>query len=64
MAAPGELGGERGDRRQRLVGALAKNQEADFKQFISEQSAKLSTEQASQLFHDFQIWMSKRNQNQ
>jgi len=39
----------------------AKGQEADFKQFISEQSAKLSTEQAEQLFHEFQIWMSKRN---
>ena len=39
----------------------AKNQEADFKRFINEQSTKLSTEQAGQLFHDFQIWMSKRN---
>ena len=39
----------------------AKGQEADFKQFMSEQSAKPSTEQAAQLFHEFQIWMSKRN---
>ena len=39
----------------------AKGQEADFKQFMSEQSAKLSTEQAGKLFHEFQIWMSKRN---
>ena len=36
-------------------------QEADFKQFMTEQAAKLSTEQADQLFHEFQIWMSKRN---
>ncbi len=39
----------------------AKGQEADFKQFISEQAAKPSTAQAEQLFHEFQIWMSKRN---
>ena len=39
----------------------AKGQEADFKQFVGEQSAKLSTEQAEQLFHEFQTWMSKRN---
>src|ERR1700729_598213 len=39
----------------------AKGQEADFKQFMTEQAAKLSTEQADQLFHEFQIWMSKRN---
>jgi TRAP transporter TAXI family solute receptor len=39
----------------------AKGQEADFKQFMSEQAAKLSTEQSGQLFHEFQIWMSKRN---
>jgi hypothetical protein len=39
----------------------AKGQEADFKQFVSEQSAKLSTEQAEQMFQEFQIWKSKRN---
>ncbi len=39
----------------------AKGQEADFKQFMSEQTGKPSTGQAEQLFHEFQIWMSKRN---
>jgi TRAP transporter TAXI family solute receptor len=39
----------------------AKGQEADFKQFMSEQTGKPSTAQAEQLFHEFQIWMSKRN---
>ena len=39
----------------------AKGQEADFKQFMSEQTAKPSTEQTEQLFHEFQIWKSKRN---
>ena len=39
----------------------AKGQEADFKRFMSEQAAKPSTAQAEQLFHEFQIWMSKQN---
>jgi TRAP transporter TAXI family solute receptor len=38
----------------------AKGQEAEFKQFMSEQVAKSSTTQSEQLFHQFQIWMSKR----
>ena len=39
----------------------AKGQEADFKRFMSEQTGKPSTAQTDQLFHAFQIWMSKRN---
>ena len=37
----------------------AKGQEADFKQFMSGQTAKPSTEQADQLFREFMIWRSK-----
>jgi uncharacterized protein len=39
----------------------AKGQEADFKQFMSEQTTKPSTEPPEQLFYEFQIWKSKRN---
>jgi TRAP transporter TAXI family solute receptor len=39
----------------------AKGQEADFKRFLSEQTAKPPTEQTEQLFHEFQIWKSKQN---
>jgi len=37
----------------------AKGQEAEFKQFMSGQTAKQSTEQADQLFREFMIWRSK-----
>jgi len=39
----------------------AKGEEADFKQFMSEQATKLSTERTERLFQEFQIWKSKRN---
>jgi TRAP transporter TAXI family solute receptor len=37
----------------------AKEQEADFKQFMSGQTTKQSTEQTDQLFREFMIWRSK-----
>ena len=39
----------------------AKGEEADFKQFMSEQATKPSTERTERLFQEFQIWKSKRN---
>jgi uncharacterized protein len=39
---------------------LAKNEEVAFKQFMSEQPEKKSTEQREQLFRDFQVWLSKQ----
>jgi TRAP transporter TAXI family solute receptor len=39
----------------------AKGEEADFKQFMNEQTTKPSTERTERLFQEFQIWKSKRN---
>ena len=39
----------------------AKGEEADFKQFMSEQATKPSTERTERLFQEFQTWKSKRN---
>jgi TRAP-type uncharacterized transport system substrate-binding protein len=39
----------------------AKEQESDFRRFISERAPNASAEQTEQLFREFQTWMTKKN---